>query len=112
MKRVDITYGGVQYSLPRTTVDEVKASLHEALTSEAGFGWMTVNFGEGKPQSVEILIAPHIDIALSQVSTEDDERPSVHSEAFGGIDNTRAFGAEAAEGDHDGAALAAHDPEI
>jgi len=51
MRRVDITYGGTMYSLPRTTVDEVKRTIEEAI-SAPGPQWMTVNFGEGKPQPV------------------------------------------------------------
>jgi hypothetical protein len=63
----------------------VKNTISEALAG-SGPQWLTVNFGEGKPQPVEILISPNIPIALAQVSTEDNERPEVHSDEMGSLD--------------------------
>ncbi len=85
MRRVDIAYGGMHYSLPRTTVEAVKKTIEEGLAG-TGPRWMTVNFGEGKPQPVEILISPNIPIALAQVSTEDNERPEVDGDEMGALD--------------------------
>jgi hypothetical protein len=85
MRRVDIAYGGNHYSLPRTTVEDVKRTIEEALAAPEP-QWLTVNFGEGKPQPVEILIRPGIPLALAQVSTEDNERPEVHSDEMGSLD--------------------------
>ncbi|SKC68335.1 hypothetical protein ACUWEX_13310 [Okibacterium fritillariae] len=85
MRRVDIAYGGMHYSLPRTTVEAVKKTIEEGLAG-TGPRWMTVNFGEGKPQPVEILISPNIPIALAQVSTEDNERPETHRDEMGSLD--------------------------
>ena len=98
MRRVDITYGGTMYSLPRTTVDEVKRTIEEAI-SAPGPQWLTVNFGEGKPQPVEILISSDVPIALAQISTEDDERPDVHSDEFGSLAHTRASATDPDTGD-------------
>lgn len=84
MMRVDITYGEASYSLPRTTVEAVKETIEQALNA-SGPQWMTVNFGEGKPQPVDILISPNIPIALAQVSTEDNERPVVPRGEYGTV---------------------------
>lgn len=100
MRRVDITYGGTTYSLPRTTVEEVKRTIEDAFAA-TGPQWLTVNFGEGKPQPVEILINSEVPIALSQVSTEDDERPEVPREDYGTLPQTSASKADADTGDGD-----------
>lgn len=84
MMRVDITYGEASYSLPRTTVEAVKETIEKALNASEP-QWMTVNFGEGKPQPIDILISPNIPIALAQVSTEDNERSDVPNSEYGTV---------------------------
>ena len=101
MRRVDITYGGTMYSLPRTTVDEVRRTIEDAIAA-TGPQWMTVNFGEGKPQPVDILISPNVPIALAQISTEDDEQPDVPREDYGSLPQTSASSADADTGDGEG----------
>lgn len=86
MKRVHVIYGGVTYTLARTTADEVKATLDEGLRSGDPV-WLTVNSGEGKPQPVEILVAPGIPIAVADVSTDDNEIPEVPSGEFGSAEH-------------------------
>jgi len=100
MRRVDITYGGTTYSLPRTTVDEVKRTIEDAFAA-TGPQWMTVNFGEGKPQPVDILISSNVPITLAQISTEDDERVEVPREDYGTLPQTSASKSDADTSDGD-----------
>jgi len=97
MRRVDITYGGTTYSLPRTTVDEVRRTIEDAIAAP-GPQWMTVNFGEGKPQPVDILISSNVPITLAQISTEEDERPELPHEDYGTLPQTSASKADADTG--------------
>jgi hypothetical protein len=69
MKRIDILYGGVQYSIGQDSYDALRASITAAATGQAS--WITVNRGEGRPQPAELLIGPGIPIALLPVSVGD-----------------------------------------
>jgi hypothetical protein len=71
VKRIDILYGGVQYSIGEDNYDTIKASITTAATGEAS--WITVNRGEGRPQPAELLIGPGIPIALIPISPDDQQ---------------------------------------
>lgn len=71
MKRIDILYDGVPYSIGQDNYDAVKAAITAAATGDAA--WITVNRGEGRPQPAELLIGPGIPIALLPISPDDDQ---------------------------------------
>jgi hypothetical protein len=71
MKRIDILYDGVHYSIGEENYDAVKSAVTAAATGEAS--WITVNRGEGRPQPAELLIGPGIPVALLPVSPDDQQ---------------------------------------
>lgn len=71
MKRIDILYDGVPYSIGQENYDAVKVAITAAATGDAT--WITVNRGEGRPQPAELLIGPGIPVALLPVSPDDDQ---------------------------------------
>lgn len=62
MKRIDVHYGGEQYSIGEETYEEIAGQIADALA--AGHGWITVNDGEGAPRPAHLLISPGVPIAL------------------------------------------------
>lgn len=71
MKRVNIFYGGLPYSIGHRSVDDVQAEVDAAL--DAGRGWLVANYGEGTVQEARLLITPGTDITLVGVDVPDDE---------------------------------------
>jgi hypothetical protein len=71
VKRIDILYDGVHYSIGQEDYDTIKAAITTAATGEAS--WITVNRGEGRPQPAELLIGPGIPVALLPISPEDEQ---------------------------------------
>ena len=63
MKRVNIMYGGNQYSVGQADVDAIKREI-EAAHAAGGAHWIVVNYGEGRPQPAELLVGPGIPISL------------------------------------------------
>jgi hypothetical protein len=61
VKRVNIMYDGKQYSVGQADVDAIKREIEAAHT---GTRWITVNYGEGRPQPAELLVGPGIPISL------------------------------------------------
>jgi hypothetical protein len=70
MKRIDILYDGIQYSIGQDSYDAIKTAITTAATGDAS--WITVNRGEGRPQPAELLIGPGIPIVLLPVSPDDE----------------------------------------
>lgn len=71
MKRIDILYDGVQYSIGQENYEAMKAAISSAANGTAI--WITVNRGEGRPQPAELLIGPGIPIALLPITPDDTE---------------------------------------
>ena len=71
MKRIHVGYDGVVYTVGEADYDELKSTVEEAHRS-GSVTWITVNHGEGRPQPVELLIAPGIPIALHPVVEDGD----------------------------------------
>jgi hypothetical protein len=71
VKRIDILYDGVHYSVGQENYDAIKAAITAAATGDAA--WITVNRGEGRPQPAEILIGPGIPVALLPISPADEQ---------------------------------------
>lgn len=69
MKRVNILYGGNQYSVGQADVELIKREIEAAYTA-GGHRWITVNFGEGRPQPAELLVGPGISISLIPIPGE------------------------------------------
>lgn len=71
MKRIDVLYDGVQYSIGQENYDTIKAAITAAASGEAS--WITVNRGEGRPQPAELLIGPGIPVALLPIRPDDHQ---------------------------------------
>ncbi|WIE55558.1 hypothetical protein [Curtobacterium sp. MCBD17_003] len=69
MKRINITYGGIDYSVTDADLDEVKATLLAAVQAEAPT-WMRVNHGEGSYRQTELLIEPGVSIAITGIDAD------------------------------------------
>lgn len=63
MKRVNIMYDGNQYSVGQADVELIKREIEAAHTA-GGPRWITVNYGEGRPQPAELLVGPGIPISV------------------------------------------------
>lgn len=63
MKRVDVIYGGIRYSIPSRDPDGLKAEISEALTSGEPY-WLAVNHGEGTLQKADLLITRGVDLSV------------------------------------------------
>ncbi|KQX06908.1 MULTISPECIES: hypothetical protein [unclassified Leifsonia] len=69
MKRVDIIYEGIWYSVSGRDYDDVKQEVIAGIAN--GETWMRVNHGEGAPTPADILLAPGIGITLLPVAGDD-----------------------------------------
>jgi len=71
MKRVQVLYDGLQYSVRQEDYDGLKAAVEEAVRSGRPT-WVRVNQGEGSPRSAELFIGPATSIALVAVPHEEE----------------------------------------
>lgn len=69
MKRIGIFYGGRLFSIGEEDYVRMKAEIEEAHRG-GGAKWITVNYGEGRPQPAELLVGPGIAIGLMPVPDE------------------------------------------
>ncbi|HEU4807078.1 MAG TPA: hypothetical protein VFT01_02360 [Homoserinimonas sp.] len=63
MKRIDIIYGGVRYTIANRDLAELKAEVADALSAGVPH-WLAVNHGEGTLHEAELLITPGVDLAV------------------------------------------------
>ncbi|MHA6694392.1 hypothetical protein [Homoserinimonas sp. A520] len=63
MKRIDVIYGGIRYTIANREVAELKAEITDAVTSGIPH-WLPVNHGEGTLHEAELLITAGVDIAV------------------------------------------------
>ncbi|GAA1058341.1 hypothetical protein GCM10017608_36120 [Agromyces luteolus] len=93
MKRVNIMYGGAQYSVGEADVEAIKAAIEQA--HERGLAdWITVNFGEGRPQPAQLLVGPGIPVSIVPIPADDpmpgeeaeSESTTLPEPAEGGVD--------------------------
>ncbi len=89
MKRINLMYDGVQYSVG----DRELSSLKDEIVNTVGSGaprWLRVNSGEGSAQEVEILITSATQIAITPIapseSTDDPDGPPSESNDEGSLD--------------------------
>ncbi len=66
MKRIDIHYGGDQYSVGGRRLED----LLEEITGSEEPHWVKVNDGEGAPRTAYLLIAPGVPIAIIPIPEE------------------------------------------
>ncbi|MDJ0323489.1 hypothetical protein QMG61_06905 [Cryobacterium sp. PH31-AA6] len=69
MRRVDIVYGGQQYSLAGRTIESIQAEVLKAFTDGTPY-WLRVNSGGGRFEDAYLLIAPGIPFAVLNVKPE------------------------------------------
>ncbi|TAJ47827.1 MAG: hypothetical protein EPO52_06360 [Herbiconiux sp.] len=70
MKRINIIYGGKQYSVSGRDVDEMKEQIRAAVAA-AEPSWLEVNVGEGKYKRADILLSPGVDLAVIGIDADD-----------------------------------------
>lgn len=63
MKRIDVIYGGIRYTIAHREVAELKAEIADALSAGVPH-WLAVNHGEGTLHEAELLITPGVDLAV------------------------------------------------
>jgi hypothetical protein len=72
VKRVNIMYGGAQYSVGQADVEAIKEAIDRA--HERGLAdWITVNFGEGRPQPAQLLVGPGIPVSIVPIPSDDPD---------------------------------------
>jgi hypothetical protein len=69
MKRIDIHYGGRQYSIGGRDFDELRSEVVSGIAAEEP-SWLVVNDGEGSPRPAYLLLHHGADIALIPVPDE------------------------------------------
>ena len=67
MKRIDIIYDGVAYSVGNRELEDVKAEIAAAIVSGKP-GWLHVNQGGGIPRATDLLITAATHIALIPIA--------------------------------------------
>ncbi|MCK6066896.1 MULTISPECIES: hypothetical protein [Microbacterium] len=65
MKRIDIVYGGRDYSVSGRELDDLQNEI-ESLLAGAGH-WLQVSIGDGEPQPTYLYLSPGTPIALVPV---------------------------------------------
>ncbi|TFC20032.1 hypothetical protein E3O19_01265 [Cryobacterium algoritolerans] len=72
MNRVDIVYGGAQYSLAGRSIESIQTEISVAITAGTPY-WLRVNSGGGRFEDAYLLIAPGIPFAVLNVKPEDGQ---------------------------------------
>lgn len=68
MKRIEVIYGGQQFSIGNRVYDEVKEELLAGMAD--GPAWFRVTVGEGGDARADLLISSAIPIALIPIADE------------------------------------------
>lgn len=71
MRRIELTYGGVLYTIADRDLDQVKKDIVSGLA--AGPSWLTVNYGEGLLAETDLLLVPGVPIAVASVGPSSSE---------------------------------------
>jgi hypothetical protein len=77
MKRINMVYGGISYSIGRRDLDDLQNEIASALKKGDPY-WLMVNHGEGMPQETRLLITRGVDLALIPVA-EPEQSPEFFS---------------------------------
>jgi len=70
MKRIDIHYGGQNYSVGGRSVEQLRQEIADGMVS--GVHWLTVNDGEGQRRDAHLLITPGVTFALIPIPDESE----------------------------------------
>ncbi len=70
MKRINIIYGGKQYSVSGRDLEEMKGLILAAVAAPEP-SWLEVNVGEGKYKRADILLSPGVDLAVIGIDADD-----------------------------------------
>jgi len=81
VKRIDVHYDGVMYTVPDGDVDQLKAAVLAVVTGGGEPFWLEANLGSGSYRRVDLLIAPGVSISLSATPTGADLDGSVGPQA-------------------------------
>ncbi|WP_199176658.1 hypothetical protein [Subtercola sp. Z020] len=74
MKRINIIYGGQNYTVSNRELDDLQNEIAIALTS-SGVAWLTVNYGEGRRRDAHLLVTPGVDLALVPIPSAEYDQP-------------------------------------
>ncbi|MET0888215.1 MAG: hypothetical protein ABWX92_17390 [Mycetocola sp.] len=66
MKRIEVIYGGVKYTIPNRELADVQREITEAI-AEDSLHWLEANSGEGILEPAHLLITAGIPIAVVDV---------------------------------------------
>lgn len=69
MKRIDVIYGGRQYSIGGREVDDIVREIEEGVVSDEP-RWIVLNDGEGHSRPAHLLLGRGIDIAVIPIPDE------------------------------------------
>jgi len=69
VKRIDVMYGGRQYSIGGRNADEIMREIEEGVASDAP-RWLVLNDGEGHNRPAHLLLGKGIDIAVIPIPDE------------------------------------------
>jgi hypothetical protein len=70
MKRINILYGGKQYSISGRDIEEVKEQIRSAVEAPVP-SWLEVNVGEGRFKRADILLSAGVDIAVIGIDADE-----------------------------------------
>lgn len=70
MKRINLVYGGIDYSIANRDFDELRSEISTALDTGAPY-WLQVNHGSGLPREAWLLITAGTDLALLPIAGND-----------------------------------------
>jgi hypothetical protein len=80
VKRIEVTYDGLPYTIGFRDLADVKNEIAAALESGLPY-WMRVNHGEGTLRATEILITPGVGIAIAGI-VDTEPGSDVQPESF------------------------------
>ena len=74
MKRIEVVYGGVKYTIPNRDLADVQKEITDAVAGKT-LHWLEANSGEGIVEPAHLLIAAGVPIVVVDVMA------TVHSES-------------------------------
>ena len=66
MKRIEVIYGGVKYTIPNRSIADVQKEITDAIAGDS-LHWLEANSGEGILEPAHLLISAGIPVAIVDV---------------------------------------------
>lgn len=66
MKRIEVVYGGVKYTIPNRDLDDVRNEIADAMAS-GSLHWLEANSGEGILEPAYLLISAGVPVVVVDV---------------------------------------------